>query len=1055
MDSATSESISNVSISVKGKKVGAISDASGAFKIKATSGDVLVFSLIGYQSQSVSVSAAKILAVQLAPFSNELNNVVVIGYGERKKKDVAGAISTVGARDIEKTTALTPEMAMKGQLAGVVVSSNSSDPAARVTVRIRGTSALPGGNGVADPLYVIDGTPIVEAAAGNWKGSSDPGNNGTFRTPVNIYTIINPDDIETISVLKDASASAIYGVRAANGVVLITTKKGKRGRARIDFDANFVSSKIVKTWDVLNTQQFVKFYTDAYNANPVISGGVPLAIGATNNTAWGPIWDPSSATYLGNSPTYNWQDAVMNKNPRNNQYNLRISGANETTNYSVSGGYAANDGPFIANTTERYTIASNITSKVNKYLEVGLNLRGSQLRIRNNSSSLGVANMRPWQPIYGNGFGGFAPSARIIGGGELLPTSSFAADLYGPNTKGNPLGNAAANETVRKNEGLIGDAYVQFEPIPGLKIKGSYNAQRYAVTEYFWNGFDAWQFSPTPPNPFSQVTGTPVPGTKPSYYQISTTSTNNVIKRLSTDYAHNFSGHSISATFIAEQTEYSGLTNLIGYTVNNPDPSLRFTDGTQQRGVNYNTVGNYALISYIGRLSYNFNSRYYVEGTVNRNASSRFAPGNQWGTFPAWAVGWRISQEKFMRSLTFINDLKLSGGAGTRGNEQTTGGWDYLSNPNPNPHYSLGNDPRGYGPIQSGVAYTSYPNFDLSWEKKKSINIGLDATLFKNALTLRVDWFRDVTEGIIQSVALPPSAGYQSSTNINVASVLNTGVEFTMGYNRTVGKVNLTFQGNFSTLHNEVLSVFNNVPDRGQGIEVGRPLGFIYGYKLGGIFQNQAEIDKWKTGNIDRIGTNAQKPGDLYFLDMFGAAIPGSNVKNPVKDGVINDQDQEYLGKSRPDYTYGFTLGASYQDFDISALFFGQGGNCLIQSGLRGFATMSDNGGQNNQSVIVLNAWTPTNTQTSLPRAVRGDPNSNNRGSDRWLVNGAFLRFQNLQIGYNVPKKILGYTKAIQSLRVFVSGINLFVISKYPGLDPENDNSGPTRQLQFGFKASF
>ncbi|MEP7280326.1 MAG: TonB-dependent receptor [Bacteroidota bacterium] len=1042
-DNVTNEAISDASVSVKGKKTGTVTDAAGNFKIKAVTGDVLIITILGYRTENVTVNSSKMIAVSVTPTSSELNNVVVIGYGERKRKDVLGSVAVINSKDIQKTTALSPEIALKGQVAGVRVSSGG-DPTSRPTVRIRGTSTF----GYQDPLYVIDGIPIVEAAAGNWKGSSDPGNNGTFRTPVNLYTIINAEDIESMSVLKDATATAIYGVRAANGVILITTKKGKKGRAKIDVDGYQISNQNPKTWKVLNTQQYIKIVTDAYNANPAISGGLPQAIGA--NSSYGKWFDPSNPAYLGNSPTYDWQDAVINKSSKIQQMNVRVSGGSDNTLYNLSANYMDADGSFIAKNSNRYSISSNVQSKLTKFLEVGLNLRLVQESILDNTSNLGVWNYRPWQQIYGSGYGGYAPSGRVIGGGPVTPTSTFAIDNYGPNTKGNPLGSAAASSTRYKNEGILGTAYVQLEPITGLKIKGTYNAQRYTNVNAGWSGFDAWQFSPTPSNPYGQV-AVPIAGTTPGYNAVGTAITLNEVKQLSVDYLHSFKDHNLALTLVAEQTEISGRSYAIGYTVNTYDPALRYVDGTQSRPVNFNTLGNYGLISYIGRLSYNFANRFYAEGSVNRNGSSRFAPEHQWGTFPAGALGWRISQEKFMQSLTFVNDFKIRGGYGVIGNEQTTGGWDYLSNPNPNPHYSLGNNSlTGAGPIQPGVAYTTYPNFDLTWEKKKTTNIGFEGSFLNNSLNITFDYYRNVTDGIIQGVGLAPSVGYEASTNINVASVLNRGIEVQLGYNKTIGKVQFSASANFSTVHNEVISLFQNQANRGGGQEVGRSLGFIYGYKVGGIFQNQGEIDKWKLTNTDKIGKNTQQPGDAYFLDLYGPAIAGTTNKNPTKDGVINDQDQDYIGKSIPGYTYGFTLSANYMNFDASAFFLGVGD---VQKSING--GLYDMSGTNNMGVQVLNYWTPTNTNTDIPRAVRADPNSNNRFSNRFVRNADFLRLQNLSVGYNFPKKILAHTKSFQNLRLYVTMLNVFTITKWPGLDPENDNTPIPRQLQFGFRASF
>ncbi len=1054
-DQTSSNALSGINVVVKGTTRGAITDANGNFQITASPGEVLEISAVNYEKQQIKIGNSSTISVGLVTSNSQLNEVVVIGYGERRRKDVVGAISAVGAKDIQKSTALSPEIALKGQVAGVRV-TNGGDPTSRPTVQIRGVSTF----GYQDPLYVIDGIPIVEGAGGNWKGSSDPGNNGTYRTPVNIYTFVNANDIETMTVLKDASASAIYGVRAANGVILITTKKGKAGRARIDVDASYITQKVPKRWDVLNTQQFVKFYTDAYNANPTVSGGNPVAIGAgsPSSTAYGPFWDPASPQYLGNSPTYDWQDAVINKNSAIKIYNARVSGGTENTRYKFTAGYQNSDGLFIAKNAERYNVASDVSSKLNKYIEAGMNIALVQEKIRDNTSNLGVFDRRPWQPIYDPlGYRGYASSSAVTGspvatsglGLPVMPNSGFIP-TYGLNTKPNPLGSAASNETRYVTQTVLGTGYVQVEPITGLKIKASLNGQRYVITNTGFSHFDSWRFSQTPGNPYSQV-AVPVPGTTPNYFSIGEVTTTNILKDLLVNYNKSIGLHNFFVTLDASQQNYNAVQISQQFTVNTLDPAQRYIDGTQQRQAIYNSIGKYSLIGYMGRLSYNYNSKYYIEGVVRRDGSSRFAPENRWGTFASGAVAWRISQEKFMSSISFINDLKLRAGYGVLGNQETTGGWAYLSNPNVNPHYSLGNAASGFGPIQAGVAYTSFPNYDLEWERKYTTNIGFDAVLFKN-LNVTFEYYKNVTKGIIQSVSLSPSAGFQSNTDINIASVLNRGLELTVGYNRNVGKVNLYANANFSTVHNEVLSLYQNQADRGAGREVGLPLNFLYGYQLGGIFQTQADIDKWKLTNKDAVGTNKQAPGDMYFQDLFGPAVSGTTDKNPTKDGTINDQDRTYLGNTIPGYTYGFTLGANYANFELSAFF--QGVGDVQKTDPYRNQDMGANG-DNNVRTSVLNAWTAQNPSNTWARAVRGDPNSNRRFADYMIMNGDYLRLQSLELTYRVPKNILDYTKVFQGLNLTLGGLNLFTITKYTGLDPENDNTPNPRQLMVRLTAAF
>jgi TonB-dependent SusC/RagA subfamily outer membrane receptor len=399
---------------------------------------------------------------------------------------------------IQKSTALTPELAMQGQMAGVNVISGGGNPTARPTVRIRGVTSFNN----ADPLYVIDGVPFYEGGAG---AVVDPTNDPTRRGPINIYTIVNPNDIESMSVLKDASAAAIYGVRAANGVILITTKQGRRGRVRVDFDGQYGTQKIPETYEVLNTQQYVKFYTDVYNANPdKTSGGTIVPIEQAE--FFGPLWNPSNPDYIGNRQTYDWQDAVINHDSKIQNYNVRASGASESTNYNFSVGYANNDGPFVGYNAERYSISTNVTSKIGKYFEAGINLRGVQTKTLNPDASinLDIYKAAPWQQIYDPaGPLGYAPLWELTD--PLTPTTFNKRTLYAHQyvAYSNVLGNLATTDNKSENQTAMGSGYLLVQPIAGLKIKGSVSAQQTTITNTGWRDFDNWWFGENPESPFT------------------------------------------------------------------------------------------------------------------------------------------------------------------------------------------------------------------------------------------------------------------------------------------------------------------------------------------------------------------------------------------------------------------------------------------------------------------------------------------------------------------------------------------------------------------------
>ncbi|MEP7374672.1 MAG: TonB-dependent receptor [Chitinophagaceae bacterium] len=1046
---ADNNPVTGASVSVKGKaNVGTVAGDDGGYSIDVASNATLVFSSSGYEQREVAVKNKQQIDVTLTARTSELSDVVVIGYGSRQKKDITGAISTIKPKDIEKSTALSPELAMQGQMAGVNVTSAGGNPTARPTVRIRGTTSFNN----ADPLYVIDGVPFYEGGAG---AVVDPTNDPTRRGPINIYTIINPNDIESISVLKDASAAAIYGVRAANGVILITTKQGKKGKVKVDFDGQVGTQKIPETYDVLNTQQYVKFYSDLYNANPdKTNGGVAVPIEQAD--FFGPLWNPSNADYIGKRPTYDWQNAVINNNSNLQNYNVRASGASENTSYNFSVGYANNDGPFIGYNAKRYSIATNVVSKIGKYFEAGINLRGVQTRTKNPdaSISLDVFRAAPWQAIYDpSGPLGYAPLWKL--NEPLLPSTDFGGSaistLYAHQYVAyrNVLGDLATTDNKSENQTGLGSGYLQVQPIAGLRIKGTINAQQTTISNTGWRDFDNWWFGENPENPFSSVK-VKIAGTTPGIVSRGASVVTNITKSFNIDYAKSFGSHNVNVTADASQQEYKWTTSGGNSSILTNDPTLRYFSPDPNSSGFFESRGSWALIGYFARLNYNYEGKYYFDAVIRRDGSSRFAPSRKWGTFPSASVGWRISKEKFLQGISFLNDLKIRVGYGLLGNENTTAGWKYLSVAGATlPSYGTGSPTTN----NLGISFNTFPNEPLTWEKVHSGNIGFDAILFNNNVSLTVDYYNKKTKNIIQTVSLAPTTGFSGAADLNIAEVLNRGFEFQLSYNKKFGEIGTSFSGNFTTVHNEVLGLLNNTALRGAGLEVGLPVGFIYGYKMGGIFQDETEIAKWNQSNSDP-GSLQQKPGDIFFQDLFGAPIVGSTDRNLTKDGVVNDNDRDYIGKTIPGYYYGFTASADYKGFDLSIFF--QGTGDVQKYNFTRADAEGMNGYGRNTFTSVLNAWTPANKSTTIPRAVYGDPNKNLRFSDRFVEDAGYFRLQNVQAGYNFPKKWIDMTNgAIQNLRIYVSGINLFTITDYSGVDPENDTYPSTRQFLIGVKATF
>jgi TonB-linked SusC/RagA family outer membrane protein len=734
-----------------------------------------------------------------------------------------------------------------------------------------------------------------------------------------------------------------------------------------------------------------------------------------------------------------------------------VSGGSDNTTYNFSAGYSSNDGAFKGVNTERYSIATNVNSKIGKYFETGINLRLIKETLTPGSGTdLGDYAAPPWQPIYdkSNPYG-YAPLYSLTA--PITPTHFTYNNLYGVlyTMFQNPLGQLATSSNVYNNQTALGSAYVQVQPLPGLKIKGTLSGQQYVINDKNYIGFDNWEYGQTPTNPYSGVPNATA-GTTPNSLLLSTGTTTNLVKALDLDYQHAFGKHNIDFTADASYQDWTWYTSSERSYVYSSDPSLRYFNAAGTEQASYLQNQHRVYLGYLGRLSYNYDNKYYLEGIVRRDGSSAFAPGHQFGTFPSFSAGWRISKENFMKTVTFLNDLKIRGSYGSLGNDQTTGGWQYISVANVNPpSYNLGT---GAQSNNTGVAFGNFANTSLTWEKLKSGNIGFDA-LFLNGVSFTMDYYHKITSGIIQNVTLTPSAGIQDPANLNIATVLNRGFEFNAGYNRNFGDVGLSLSGNLTTVHNEVISLANHSAIRSgdntqasPNLEEGQPVGFIYGYKVGGIFQSQAQIDTYHKSTTD-ANSKAQAPGDLWFQNLYGQPKAGSTAHNPVKDSIVDANDQTNLGSTIPKFYYGFTASASYKGFDLSIFFQGVGAVKKYNTTRVVAEGMNSNG--RNQWTTVLNAWTPTHTNTNMPRAVYQDPNDNIRVSDRFVESAAYFRLQTVQLGYNLPKKWLGETKVFNSIRVFVEGINLFTITKYTGLDPENDTNPPTRQFLTGLKASF
>ncbi|MBD0259470.1 MAG: TonB-dependent receptor, partial [Cytophagales bacterium] len=919
----------------------------------------------------VSVGNRTSIDVGLAPDIKSLSEVVVIGYGTRERKDLTGAIGSIKAEEIRALPIASPDQALQGRIPGVQITAVSGDPGARQVVRIRGV----GTTGNNEPLYVIDGIPVAETRDGNLQRGQNP------------LSLINPNDIESIDVLKDASAAAIYGLRASNGVILITTKRGKAGKVVANFSARKGFQQMPRFIDNLSTPEYTGLIGEIY--------------GNANETAKLPVDFPGDL--LSRTETVDWQRALYNENAPIDDYHLSVGGGSENATFNVSGGFFRQESILQQRGLKRYSLGVNSDFKAGKIFRFGESLRIGYTDQNNaGTGSFGDASRTP-------------PIQRIYN-----PANATGFEFANFNTggAGRTQNWLARNSLIESNEyslRTLGGVYAEIEPIRGLRIRGNVQA------DFNLNRNIGFRLNDT--DYFGSVTQTNQFGD--GYLQ-----TFNLLREVLVYFDRSFGNHNVSLLGGATTQRFdlwgmgAGANNL-PFAAEEQRFFANAPEADQGRAENFRNY--WTLQGYIGRASYNFNNKYYVDATVRRDGSSRFAPENRWGIFPSFSGAWRVSSESFMETVPVLTDLKIRAGWGQLGNQDTQE-FAYLSTVNLRQQYFFN------GVRVSGAALNRIPNRELGWETSTTTNLGFDAAALDNRLTLTADFFIKNTDDILIDVPIPRAAGLENTT-INAVSVQNKGIELALGYAGSVGKdFKYTASGNITFQKNAVTSL----GDKGEPFtldenrtELNRPVGYFYGYQTDGVFQDEGEVDAYEQAISDNV-SNEAAPGDIRFKDVNGPKpedSPRGVYFSGVPDGNVDFNDRTYLGKAIPDYFYGFDLGASYKGIDLSIFFQGVGGVQLINQVRRTGESMA---GGSNQWASVRDRWTGPGTSDDMPRAILNDPNSNNRFSNRWVEDAGFLRLKNLQIGYNVPQNLLGKTGGVVSnFRIYVSATNLLTFTKY------------------------
>ena len=960
------QSMIGVSILVKGTSIGTITDNNGKFSVDLGDKSTLKLSYIGYESIDYNVGSQTNVTIRLKEDAKNLEEVVVIGYGTQKIGSVTGAMSKVSNKEIVATPVSSLNQALQGRASGVLVTNNGGAPGTNPIVQIRGVGSI---NFNSDPLYVVDGVPT-----------------GSF------YSIA-PADVESMDILKDASATAIYGSRGSNGVVIITTKKGKNNdKYNIEYNGYIGTQNAAKQLSLLNHDQYLQYGTDLLNN-----------AGLTLPARWA---DMNQPIYAGATQTFaqtdtDWQKAMF-RSATIQEHNISLSGGTAKSKFYTSAGYYNQDGIMIGTNYKRLNVRLNSTHEISKFLSFGetfniANAENTGEKMSGNRPQImHMIRAVPYMPIYDP----------TLDGGFRGPDGIDGTDYE------NPVRIAMQPTSTFYSFTLLGSAFAELRFTDWLKYKSTVglefnSGRRFAVTPTF-------------------VDGSYHSLTKEAINDYRATGSNWMFtNQVTADKT--IGNHYINAVLVAEQTKIDsyGLNaggNLPDNTVqqlSNPT-DLYLAGGLTQE----------ALISYIGRVQYSYAGKYLLSASYRADGSSKFAPGNKWGQFKSFSGGWRLKEESFLKNVDAISDLKIRASYGETG-FNGIGNYVWQSNENVNGSFYM------LGTTKSPASFfDQLGNKDLKWETTNMTNIGIDLKLFVNSLSISAEYYNRLTDNLILSVTPAPSIGYAQSTSTNIGSMSNKGFEFQVGYDKQLGDFHLNVSGNISANKNEVLKLDLPTSEIFAGANsdfggdpitrtrVGDPIQEFYGYKTDGIFQTQAEIDAAPT----QAGA---KPGDIKFKDLSGP--------NGLPDGKIDAYDRANLGSYLPKFQYGFNLALTYKGFDFTTFFQGTYGSSIYNANrvtLEGMTRLFNAGTQ------VLNAWTPTNTNTNIPRAVSGDPNRNARVSDRFIEDGSYLRLKNLTIGYTVPADFLkSLTQGnVQKIRIYASGQNLLTFTKYSGYDPEIGN---------------
>ncbi|GKH19716.1 SusC/RagA family TonB-linked outer membrane protein [Bacteroides thetaiotaomicron] len=1000
------EPLPGVNVVVKGNtSTGTITDFNGTFTLSAPADAILSISYIGFKSQEIAVKGHKDIKIVLQEDAETLDEVVVVGYGVQKKSVVTASIAKVSADDLASTAPVRMDNALKGLASGVTVTSSSGQPGAAAQIRVRGVGTIRTENGAADPLYIVDGMPL--------EGGLD---------------YLNPNDIASIEVLKDAASGAVYGARAANGVILVTTKTGKIGKTKVTYDFSYGWQSAWKKRDVLNASEYALMINEgAINAGIAPKFSDPYSYGQGTN----------------------WQDEVFNNNAPMMNHQVSVSGASEKVNYLFSLGFYTQDGivggNFDRSNYERLTLRSNTQytlfdeSKERNWLnslKVTSNLSYARIKSTNFDDN------STWGTPLGSALA-LSPILNVYDETEEAIKAQF--DKYGTTAEYTPVYDPR-NGKLFSIPGEFGE---MSNPIAKLSLPGDKHWSHKFVAN-FSAELQLWDNLKFKTSYGADLSFWGYDGYRPLYYlrsgESSTQSSAYSRKEDGTVwqlenvlmYDKSIDKHSFSV-LLGQSAKKSSGSYLYGSRNNITNYSRPYIDASTGLAANADRDAAGApsvdatLASIFARASYNYDERYMLQVTVRRDGSSRFGPNNHYAVFPSFSLGWNLTNEKFMNKRpNWLTTTKIRLSWGKNGNENI-GNFKYTVLTSPGNNAIFGSSEN----VINGVKASGLANPDLKWEESEQLDFGLDFGFFNNALTFTADYYKKKTNGMLMEMNIPFYVGEAKPIG-NVGKMENSGIELEAAYKFRVSDWNFRVSANASYLKNKLIEYGNESGwenlDSFQGTgdisraENGKPFPFFYGYKTAGIFQNTDEVKAYKNDKGELLQPTAV-PGDVRFVDVDG-------------NGIIDANDRTDIGKGMPDWTFGFNLGVSWKNFDLNMMWQGTAGNDIYD------ATRRTDIATSNLPSWMLNRWTGEGTSNRIPRFVQGD-NVNWQSSDLYVYDGSYLRLKNIQLGYTLPAA-LTQKVFISSLRFYVAAENLFTFTKYHGFDPEISSGGTSLGIDYG-----